>query len=624
MKKACKGSKTLTAVVLVMAMTFLGTFAHSGLTVSAAGYSGKGTRSDPYLVQTAEQLQGMKDNLSAHYKLANTIDLSGFGEFTPIGNLAKPFTGSFTCDTDSDGTPKYAIRNLTVYNHAGEKYGHKVGANNYMDYSENNSNWEAGLFGAAKGATLKNIALLDVNITNTVVGQHQMNSDWSVNPGQDEQGTGALVAMAESVTVENCSATGQISARSNHCGGMFGRLTGSSVKNSYADVTVSTTGLWCVGGFIGSGNENTVINCFAGGDVAGGSSVIAGFAGSETGTMENCYSTGTVKAGKSFVAPQSTALTARNCVTLSKCTTKNTEGNAINADSNCLVLSDAEGGCQQNFTVASRDQIQAAINAINANIKIIGDAGKYVPGTVSTSDGNGTSGAQGTDTQEPGSQGTDGEGVNGQAGTEGTATPEMKKMTAEELVSIAEDLQKKALQKKLTLEEAVEGLKLKSYYVDLSEEEMAKVPETTLNAFNAIEGEASKTALSGITKKVKELPAVEEISADNAEEIITLWEMYDGLPDSVKEYFEEDIVKKLTASYEMAEKMKDLKIVTTQVDSGMTTLQNTILILLLVLNGLALCGLFVLIFFIIRTLRRMNPQKKENKKAKVSGHAKEA
>ena len=84
-----KHIKPLMSVFLMIFMTaavILG-----GNCVSAARYAGRGTKSDPYLIETAEQLQGMNDNLSAHYKLNNTIDLSGL-TFTPIGHEGNPFT----------------------------------------------------------------------------------------------------------------------------------------------------------------------------------------------------------------------------------------------------------------------------------------------------------------------------------------------------------------------------------------------------------------------------------------------------------------------------------------------------------------------------------------------------
>ena len=52
------------------ALLVMGTLA-AGLPASAAvTYRGKGTQKDPYLVETAEQLNGIRNNLKAHYKLA--------------------------------------------------------------------------------------------------------------------------------------------------------------------------------------------------------------------------------------------------------------------------------------------------------------------------------------------------------------------------------------------------------------------------------------------------------------------------------------------------------------------------------------------------------------------------
>ncbi|MDE6590261.1 MAG: hypothetical protein K2K53_07995, partial [Oscillospiraceae bacterium] len=63
---------------------------------------GSGTREDPYLVSTPDQLNAIRQGLDKHYKLANDIDLSTWGNWLPIGDEvlnrygeATPFTGSF-------------------------------------------------------------------------------------------------------------------------------------------------------------------------------------------------------------------------------------------------------------------------------------------------------------------------------------------------------------------------------------------------------------------------------------------------------------------------------------------------------------------------------------------------
>lgn len=64
---------------------------------------GSGTPSDPYIITTPQELANVGQNLSAHYVLANDLDMSGFGAFNHIYN----FTGTF------DGRGR-VIRNITI------------------------------------------------------------------------------------------------------------------------------------------------------------------------------------------------------------------------------------------------------------------------------------------------------------------------------------------------------------------------------------------------------------------------------------------------------------------------------------------------------------------------------
>ena len=76
------------------------------LIAPAAAAGGSGTAADPYIIQTAAELQSIQNNLAAYYKLANDINLSGV-TWTPIGSSAAPFTGSF------DGN-SHTISNLII------------------------------------------------------------------------------------------------------------------------------------------------------------------------------------------------------------------------------------------------------------------------------------------------------------------------------------------------------------------------------------------------------------------------------------------------------------------------------------------------------------------------------
>ena len=68
---------------------------------------GSGTASDPYLVATAADLNGVRDYLSAHFRQTADIDLSGYSNWVPIGNDSTGFTGTY------DGAG-HTVSNLTI------------------------------------------------------------------------------------------------------------------------------------------------------------------------------------------------------------------------------------------------------------------------------------------------------------------------------------------------------------------------------------------------------------------------------------------------------------------------------------------------------------------------------
>ena len=251
--------KYIAKISLAFCLMVMISFVFSIPTLSATSYEGKGTKSNPYIIKTPEQLDGIRNNLSAHYKLGATIDMSSFGNFVAIGHSAKPFTGSLKCDVDKEGKPIYAILNLKV-EFKGEGACLAEGWTGYKD--DGSMGWQVGLFGKAKGATFENIILLNANISSNVEGRTSMNSDYSVNP-TDHQGTGGLVADGESVKITGCGITGTVTSSSNYTGGLIGTLNGSSkVSNSYSYATVNATGMWGSGGFCaGISSSSKIDSC---------------------------------------------------------------------------------------------------------------------------------------------------------------------------------------------------------------------------------------------------------------------------------------------------------------------------------------------------------------------------
>ena len=72
---------------------------------------GAGTRANPYIIQTPQDLNNVRNKITAgiYYELGNDIDMSSFGNFTPIGSSST--ATRFKCSFDGKG---YSIRNLTI------------------------------------------------------------------------------------------------------------------------------------------------------------------------------------------------------------------------------------------------------------------------------------------------------------------------------------------------------------------------------------------------------------------------------------------------------------------------------------------------------------------------------
>ena len=327
MKKIFKKiSAVFTAATIIAMLTFA-----IEAPVSAASFSGgNGTKSNPYIVTTAAQLQSIGTsaaNLKAHYKLGATIDLSGI-DWKPIGTWAKSkggyFSGSFTCDIGSENVPLYAIKNLTCKVtppniDAGDDY-------RYKDYkADGSSGWEAGLFGVCYNASFSNIVITGATVNNRCRGRSMQEKykGATVNNPSDQMCAGILAGAVAKTTVTNCAVYGKLNGSTNYVGGLIGNATcGSSIKNSYAVVNINTenaslavNGWWGTGGLLGALNTSSadwnkyfgvkneikasnVDSCFAQGTVLGGYCGTGGLIGSveKICKVSNVYTSGYVNA----------------------------------------------------------------------------------------------------------------------------------------------------------------------------------------------------------------------------------------------------------------------------------------------------------------------------------------
>ena len=274
--------------VLSVLLSVLLLFTANGLTLTAYA-DGTGTESNPYQISTAEQLQAINNNVSAHYILTEDIDLKGV-DFTPIGNAdSGAFTGSF----DGNG---HTISNLNVFS---GKY--------------------AGLFGCNEGV-IQNVTLSEIYVygtrylggvvaENTAVGvvsdcvvqSGVLESDGGLNSicaggicGTNSGELSGSFSNGASVTVSNDSA-------SAYAGGILGYSTASLEMNAAVNtgnVSSSSEAYSNSGGLVGYGGDVTVSNSYNTGNVSSSSasSYSGGLVGRASGdvTVTDSYSTGNV------------------------------------------------------------------------------------------------------------------------------------------------------------------------------------------------------------------------------------------------------------------------------------------------------------------------------------------
>ena len=253
------------ACALVLALNFLAV-------ISVAG--GTGTEADPFIITTAEELQNINNNVSAHYILGNDINLTGV-DFVPLGNSdSGAFSGSF----DGNG---FTIKNLDVF-----------------------SGKFAGLFGSNEG-TIKNVILEDIYVYGTryIGGVVAQNTEYGT-----VENCSVLSGLVESDGGINNVSVGGICGINNGCFvGSFSN--GATIKANVSGVSAYTGGI-C--GYWNSSVSQEITNSVNTGTVSVSSSSsysykscsggLIGYAYS-TITIINCYNIGNISASSSSTSP---------------------------------------------------------------------------------------------------------------------------------------------------------------------------------------------------------------------------------------------------------------------------------------------------------------------------------
>lgn len=532
MQKIKKSKIYLSAAVFMLILMILA--APLNITTKAAAYKGSGTMASPYIVETAEQLQDMRDNLSAHYKLGNTIDLSGV-DFKPIGRLDTPFTGSFICELNSDNTPKYIIKNL------------KMDIAETAFVAEGKSKWEGGLFGATDGATISGIYVLDASVTNQVFGGNTGSVAYNdYKPGMNEMATGILIGTSTNTIVSNCGTSGVTGGRGSRCGGLIGCAIKTTVENCYSTATVTTEGLWSVGGLIGNSQECTVMSSFSEGNVTGGANSTSSFIGTTVNgtTIKDCYSKGNAKTignASPFFSVTTGSAVVTNCIAYGTGCGDEYQPSSKDTVQNCWSTNSTITG----FTKSDIASIKSAFSGQSAwdvsgsepvlkNIGIVTDASQYVPGA--------------TEQVADSSAGSS-------AATESTADSSATTQTvlsSDELAKLIEALPDPDVEGSITLEDKDA---IKEAYLDyeaLSVGEKEDFDATLAAKLIKARYKVSLLMVSDLVTAIEELPEDESEIIEMADEIIALYEDYLFIDDEIKAEIDEDKIEKLEKAYEIA------------------------------------------------------------------------
>lgn len=268
---------------LLTAITILTSLPLSALQISASPFAGgDGSEGNPYLVATPEALNAVRDNPTAHYLQIADIDMSSWGNWTPINSFRGVYDGQ-----------KQTISNLKIDVHDTSTY-----ATAY------------GLFAEASGGKIKNVILKDINYSITKKGSTEYvhgGANYSVYVGGICGNYGSI---------ENCTVSGSITvdALSSQVGGICG-CTYSDITNCFnsATLTVNLTENSACGGIAGSNSGKITLSTNAGAINASSNKGVSvgGICGiNKDGRVQNCLNSGNLtclndyyyKSGNGFYA----------------------------------------------------------------------------------------------------------------------------------------------------------------------------------------------------------------------------------------------------------------------------------------------------------------------------------
>ena len=264
----------------------------------AADLSGSGTKDDPYLIATADDLVAFRDLVNETAKkststlcakLTKNIVLSG--DWTPIATATNTYSDYVAYGGTFDGAG-HTISGLHIDNAKTYQalFGYvkggtvkKLTVEGSVTTSTTSSAYAAGIVAYGNAATMENCTN-KVNVTGVKKGY--------------VAGIAANVSGATKIT--GCINAGKIAAAGEYVGGIIGSGSGSpSVIGCINNGTIESTGKpgsynYNVGGIAGSLSGATMERCGNTGAINSTIKRAAGIAGTFGGKMKSCFNTGKI------------------------------------------------------------------------------------------------------------------------------------------------------------------------------------------------------------------------------------------------------------------------------------------------------------------------------------------
>lgn len=324
--------------------------------------TGSGTLADPFVIENVNDLQAMKDNLTAYYELASNIDASatsgwngGLG-FNPIGTyVSKQPQLAFRGNFNGKG---YKISNLFInrplkqyvglFGYTGLVGGYGGGSRDITNVGLENVNITGGDYSIAgligfqnHGRPITNCWITGyvtatgsrpvlvgglVGYCDGVVSDCYFSGTVTINEtaGWRSVQNGGLIGLLGGglVGVTRCYSAGEFifngrpagGSRCQETGGFVGLNTGAPISQCYSTMNITinnanhaTEEIYAIGGFVGDNSDASITDCYARGNinaigVQGTACNIGGFVGYNIAAITNCYSTGLITTnGTTFI-----------------------------------------------------------------------------------------------------------------------------------------------------------------------------------------------------------------------------------------------------------------------------------------------------------------------------------